>query len=85
MIIMSDINRCLLCCKFAKYKAYNKHIPNDDIDWRNWAWFCNICKKRPDIKRNWIFKECPKCINYGKTDSICWDCINGSVYEVMKK
>jgi len=74
-------NKCLLCAKPAPNKAYNKHIPPDVKHWNNKAYFCDKCKRREDIKINWIFKECTRCKNYGKTDSTCWECIEGNMFE----
>jgi len=72
--------KCLLCTEPATNKAYNKHIPTDVKGWKNRAYFCDKCKRRKDIKRNWIFEECLTCKNYGKT-VICWDCKNGNMFE----
>jgi len=75
------VHKCLLCNEKAEYKAYNKHIPNNIKGWSNSAWFCAKCSQRLDIKQSWIFKDCSKCVNYGKTDGICWDCVDGSLYK----
>jgi hypothetical protein len=60
--------------------GFNKHIPPNQQDWENFAYFCDKCKKFEIPIGNWSFVDCPLCVHYGNEDTTCWDCENGTLY-----